>query len=622
MAKLSIQFYQARKRTFEDRFLTGIDYWVEGPMIEITQDGEPNPRDEEVGWRALDLYSSNMGQTAINIISTMMKAKSEEASKGLLNDDVKLTIAIFDHQALEDPVVINKLFGIGGREKGPNQKNEKEESALLPKKKAALRRLSPSNTRKLDEDYVTIPMLILGVDDIMGAYHRDTVDLRKDLDPRFRFWDSSIWHRYVSLGPSEIKISNSDISEEIPSFSERLRQALIEMFKCAEHGLYNTIIAREYLEFQGRKLINSYVMNVMGGHAKKVTPFRFHSETKMKELAKKQHKNINLFSWRVLLVDDYADKPLRSILSTSESDAKAINTDGIPTNKNNWIDLILNEGKPEGEKLVTFLDTKWEERNNNFLTEGIKLIHKERPDIIILDYFFGLKEQNLEEQYGHKLIKRLKEEHEINDEDIQPHGKYWVFPISAFEHAFKSHLRTMGESMGGEDMVIGDGADPINSPELFRYLFYSFLAFQRHEVAGGFDQLIQKLHKGICEEKNDVKGQFIKHYNDITQTTSKVLHLNEVANKLPLLSFASSFLKVIDPKKLLTEIAIHTQSLGYLISFGSGRDWPRMWAELRLIKELSEKYFLSGEDTEEQKQLDVLLKEIEVYISTLLKRFP
>ena len=57
-------------------------------------------------------------------------------------------------------------------------------------------------------DYPPCPMILLGIDDIMGVdatqslvsnYQKWLREEIKKLDPRFKFLDASIWHRYVAF---------------------------------------------------------------------------------------------------------------------------------------------------------------------------------------------------------------------------------------------------------------------------------------------------------------------------------------------------------------------------------------------------------------------------------------
>ena len=61
--------------------------------------------------------------------------------------------------------------------------------------------------------------------------------LQRRIDPRFRFLDSSIWHRYISLFPTD-------------SFASRLQSLLKDIIAYHKNGLYKAAVAREYLEIQ------------------------------------------------------------------------------------------------------------------------------------------------------------------------------------------------------------------------------------------------------------------------------------------------------------------------------------------------------------------------------------
>ena len=326
------------------------------------------------------------------------------------------------------------------------------------------------------------------------------------IDSRFRLLDSSIWNRFISHSPPS-------------SFVQRFGKILKTILTYHQFGLYQSIVGHEYLEFQCRKFRESYVKNYPGGHAKKVTPFRFHSESKMKELADNLLIQLEPYSWTCLLVDDYAYKPLRSISNGQPN---------LSQNKRTWIQYLANT--EENKRILTLVDPKNIVKkdlpeNSGFIKYYLDFLltrkgkDKPRPDVIILDYFFGIGETDSKQQYGHKFIKNLNAKGELTEAnsitpETQAFGKYWIFPISAFEHAFWSHLRLMGHTPGRDFIEFSDGADPINSPELFRYLFYSFLLHQKQKV-GLNKSILTNMVKEILEmQENKLLNSNLHHYKE------------------------------------------------------------------------------------------------------------
>ncbi|MEO0639230.1 MAG: hypothetical protein AAFY70_05870, partial [Bacteroidota bacterium] len=477
------------------------------------------------------------------------------------------------------------------------------------------------------------PIIFMGTDDIMEAtqstssskqgriIRKNHIDyLHQRIDPRFRFMDSSIWHRYLSIFPAE-------------TFAERLTSLIKEIVTYSESGLYKATVAQEYLEFQCRKLRESYVKDYPGGHAKKVIPFRFHSESKMKALSSKERGLIKEFKWSCLLVDDYAHKGLR-MDEKQRKDARLVN-------KRDWINRLINDG---GEDLLVFLnenpreeplneeDWLWVKHDTKRPLEGfiqyfLNLLNDmgssdspRRPDVLILDYFFGIEEMDPEQQYGHKFIRQLKEgyipseekeeeNNELHDKkgkQLHPRtrafGKYWIFPISAFEYAFRSHLRLMGDSTNLSHIEIGDGADPINSPELFRYLLFSFLRYQKEQITISLEEVKPRIEfelellKAGNEDASDTdkpediidfdKLQTIlsRYYYWMVDFTNRLLRLNQEKLHSQL---AQSYLREeSDEEHLLKAAIIHFQTMIQLITYGTKWDAPRIWKEFKILKKL------------------------------------
>ncbi|MEL6841642.1 MAG: hypothetical protein AAFP02_00370, partial [Bacteroidota bacterium] len=411
---IAFRFYMARREVYHNDRLQKVSYWEE---IE-----------EEEGDSFGFLLKQRIEKFTLNSESTTWLFSKNLAA------DLTIDIAIWDNHSLNDAVAFERLLT-----------------------ESNLRAITNSTSRRFTKHFTPNPMISIGIDNLMelgeegsksiAEPQKSLVDnLHRRVDPRFRVLDSSIWNRYISLAPNQ-------------SFQTKWEELLQDIVSYFQNGLYETVIAQEYLEFQCRKLQQSYLKNYPGGHAKRVTPFRFHSESKMRQLA--EIKRTELLQsgpkcWSCLLVDDYANRPLRSM---GESAKEAQNAISIST-KLAWIDSLIN--RPGEAKLLTFLNpTESWERNQkpkntkytgyldyffHLLTENAE---SQRPDIIILDYFFGIEERDPEQQYGHKFIKKLKDYYHSPSGGKSNHslafGKYWIFPISAFEHAFRSHLRLMGE---------------------------------------------------------------------------------------------------------------------------------------------------------------------------------
>lgn len=597
--KINLTFFQAKKEVYKGGYLSDIEYWaVEKDFDNFAQ------------------YAQALCQTLI------LKTLGEDWTLSEEEDSFKLIIVFIDNNALGDRKVFEEMF-----------------------EKAKIRQTTDYKTRRFADSFAPNPIIFIGVDNIMGLNgckpikesqsqpeedkcksakgsqsHPDGLlnKIHEQIDPRFRILDASIWNTYVALFPPI-------------SFEKRLKDAITSIVDYHENGLFKTVVAQEFLEFQCRKLRDSYVKSYPGGHAKRVTPFRFHSESKMKELAGDKLTEIRKkapYTWGCLLVDDYASEPLRSMDTVDDGSEEKI------TNKLDWIEHILNPN-PEKDEPVKFLKPNkfWtrkgptqegEEKIKGYLDYYIYLlqhpekVNDKRPDIIILDYFFGIGETDPDQRYGHHFIKMLKGHKESRElpKTSMAFNKYWLFPISAFEHAFRSHLRLMGYSTGSEMIEIGDGADPINSPELFRYLFYSFLLYQGSSVSLDFDLIKNRLNEKKEGDKvpNPLFKELLKqHYDQLVGMTTRFNWLLDEKD----ISYLADSVQKDASLKTLKRIVVHFQSLISAIVYGSSWEWRKMWEEYLLLEDSLRILELEKNKKSQDLIPDDLLESIWQYIEQL-----
>ncbi|RMG27108.1 MAG: hypothetical protein D6730_07875 [Bacteroidetes bacterium] len=554
---------------------------------------------------------------------------------------LEVIIAYASHSALADPQCYDKLVGD--------------------------ERLRPVSEARISQQYAPVPMLVVGTDDIMQgldkqamqtAYPRserkagshlhesDTIKaIRKFIDPRYRFWDSSIWHWYVPVLP-------------VDTFVQRLEEALEDIG--LQRNLYNKIVSKEYLEFQCRKLKNSYFIDLVSGHAKKVTPYRFHAESNMKRKANKLIKALRGYTWGCIIIDDYFKKPLREDLDGPKPKPGKTGSEPHAESKIPLIEKLLNRRKtPAGKKgkdIIKVLSRQWEDKKRAYITNGMEQMqHFPAADIILLDYFFGMGEAQKEEQYGHYLLRRMLKDQEARKKqteeesentpaelsiaEAKPFDKHWIFPISVFDYAFNSHLIAMGINRIGRYMEIADGADPVNTPQLFRYLFYSFLESYRTHIGLSLDTLLKDMNTRLqgSGSAEQLKQVFRDAYPHIAEINTRIQKLKEKADLTytdrdePHESmgketswFASSYLHEIDPQNLLPTICLHFQHLAYLIVYGLGSDWARMWEETQLIRRLvhAVKYDQAKYVKDTADDAIELLNKTDAYIIKLRQQFP
>lgn len=336
------------------------------------------------------------------------------------------------------------------------------------------------------KDYRPKPIITIGVFDIMDIYEEgpglgintkeedfdwrakrtaDHILYAMHLDHRVKFLDSSIWHRYVPVKPSDGA-----------TFENKLKHVLDKMLDYYEQGLYHSVAAVTTLEFNCRMLLNSFIEKAgEKGHHEAVTPFKFHSETVMKKKAedllrfledeREQSAKLSDLKWNVLMVDDHSDSPLSGISS--------IDIKKHPSKK----EIIEKAVNAEGRLKVAIGDYTSEDKK--IITQGIDKLVNNTFDIILLDYLLGESElSSTLKAYGHEFLLEMTTGQKQHQLRRGPMGRFWIYPISSFPHAFTDKLRQLNIDGSNRRWHIANGGDPVSTPELFRVNFYRLLLRQ------------------------------------------------------------------------------------------------------------------------------------------------
>ncbi len=383
-------------------------------------------------------------------------------------------------------------------------------------------------------DYHPRPILYIGKQKLTAESDYEHIEnishlsLKPQPNPRYRFWDSSIWHRYVSL--FEI---NETLDER--RFEAQLAEVLIELAQCHSMGLYRSTVAHEYLEFQLRLMDNAHYVDFTDGHAKNITPFRFRSEQRMKNEADKIKEELEEMGlqFRLLIIDDFANKELRKANQCKHLPPTHKKGDIIQKVLDvSFIDLEVVEEQDNGSSIIDIAEDVLTQRTVVF-------------DLILLDYYLG--KTKLEGPiYGHKLLERIKEKENLQH-FANPLNRFWIFPISVHPSAFKSHLSSMGEENFSEFWYLSDGADPINCPQFFRYKLFRMMKIQV-EMAQlvTFEGLVkclknipQKAQGGNWEYK-ELKNEAVIIHAEYAQMLATHNRLSKLEDHSP---FARSFIQ-------------------------------------------------------------------------------
>lgn len=288
-----------------------------------------------------------------------------------------------------------------------------------------------------------------------------------DIDPRYKFLDYSIWHRYVPIWSYGGEYT----------FQQNFKEILEDVISGCKNKLYHTNPAKATLEFQMRMLANSFIAEISDrDHDKTVTPFKFHSETWMRSKAKQiqsffegkhgcEQALKNLLKWQLLIVDDKADNPISSKEGVCEISKMKLIKNLLGDFGFCYADNIMID-HTEGEVAI--------------VVKGLKKLKEKTYDIILLDYLLGDKNNSdRDREYGYELILELKEQ----KQNLQkgPLGRFWIVPISSFPYAFADKLVQLGLSPLTNDWHISHGGDPISTPYLFMYNLLNFFKNQVSE---------------------------------------------------------------------------------------------------------------------------------------------
>ena len=313
------------------------------------------------------------------------------------------------------------------------------------------------------------PVVTISPLDIMWAWEEDQEEALEErakllrelgLDKRYRFFDASIWFRYLS-------IESFCHAAPKPSFAARLEKMLAIITENYSKRLYYKNVAREYRDLVIRLVKESKLEEFGGGHASAIIPFRFHSETLMQQRADnflEQFQN-DKFEWDFLVVDDFANKNLR------EGEKKGPEDEW--KKKKVILDLIDHEGKIIHNEKETIVSEDIQDAIA--LLGGKGTTRDNRPnrafDVILLDYLFSFGKNGEElagTRYSTELLQDVKERGHEYYSRRGPYGAFWFFPVTVFPAALTSAMVEKSIQRSTEHYNISSGADPINAPQLFR----------------------------------------------------------------------------------------------------------------------------------------------------------
>ena len=97
-----------------------------------------------------------------------------------------------------------------------------------------------------------------------------------------------------------------------------------------------------------------------------------------------------------------------------------------------------------------------------------------------------------------------------------PLGKFWIFPVSAFSHAFSAEIQQGRVQNIGTNCHVSSGADPICTPKLFRLKVVRFL----------------KTMMRVAQPHGNFEEEIVEFLRAKFDATGQVRELDEVAESL------------------------------------------------------------------------------------------
>ena len=460
--------------------------------------------------------------------------------------------------------------------------------------KSLLEEFYDTGIKEKKQERLDVPVLFIGYYDLMY----ENINYSQDIDKGFRFLDSSIWRRYAPLNDG----------------GKKLLQALRSIKWSYQRNLYKKNVSKEYHEFTWRLFKESYLNKDQGDrHSSYVKPFIFHSESAMETKAVELAKQLRdkKLQWSILYIDDYCNSSLRegkNIPTPSENQptkgalVKEIIEKGLDSENPEW--QLIEEQSYVLKDNVREAITSLSDPNN--------MVY----DLILLDYLFSRERDEDEVSYGTELLTYLNRPlagHQFNFGLLQA---FWIFPTTTFLEAMQSDI--LGNSIQNieKNWYLAHGADPINTPHLFRYHLFEFMRLQLNKVYFTIDDIFSFLKENPVASNPNLKDWARKTYRQFMVRFAGVYAVNEQS------SFGRAvthFLNSSENKDVykVREIVENFMSLFYQLAFTTGNDNMRFAKEkFQVIKEYYNNFSKYGD-----KQLDKAMMVFETRLSEAFDQY-
>ena len=492
-------------------------------------------------------------------------------------------------------------------------------------------------------------------EEVKPILHVSTLDLLNEKPafkgiPRYAaIMDSSIWNYYLNF---EDIVFGKD--HNIPSW------IVSSIAYNSQEGYYNLSISREYADLNARLTIQSYLLGA-NGHGADVSPFLFHSESRIKNAREKEEKDLlklgsvydlNQYKWRILLLDDRINESyLTPVPDTLElritKESILIKRIESMFGEGSCHCVYLSSGTKSQESIKgVFNQQSFQSSDPRFvilcvdnICDAEDALKNYKFDFILLDYLLKKAGDN-DGGYGYTILKDLDQKLGKDNDNLTPYSqycggkqfivgpdhRYYFMFISAFTTAISERLRLSGWSRSEELWHIAEGACPTNTPELFCYNLRKMM-LKRIKDSGienltpeNILNIVADIYRPAVEGEASVRKRanekyqnilrLLYHYNRILQDVEMPKSGASIFTTRGSVLMTSYFQKYISLGGLLE----HLVHLVHLTAFGTIRQWPEMWEEYIFFKVQFSDLFDKG-----NKSLGTLFGHIEDYILELKK---
>lgn len=483
----------------------------------------------------------------------------------------------------------------------------------------------------------------------------------KRLDNRiprlFPIMDSSIWNYMVFSDDIKVKREGKETLKK--ERNVELFRTIKQIYQNYKHKLYNLSVAREYADLNARLANESYLC---GDHSDGVAPIIFHSEYAVEDMINQEFKieretikKLTNRCWRILLVDDKAQAPMRTKDDVDPNKPpKPIppqtedNKDFCLNSKMQIILRLIAEGLKINEDEVDYrkhdgsfaplsgdyIENKKINNNKKILIEyaeskkdAFDALKERKYDIVLLDYL--LENRKKEHEYGYELLNDIYKDHDVTKKCecmYGPNGRIFFMFISAYSSAVHERLLAEGLNQIEDYWQIAIGACPTNTPQLFLYNLIKLMEY-RLDMSGINKISTQKIYELVESIYNPQEGFVRKHANNkYEEILSLQYHYRKMLKDVDIPNGGSVFdskgsvliTDFIRKNLNLGGMLEHLTQLVHLTAFGTIRQWPEMWEEFLYFKgQFKAQNDIAGVEAVSDKAYKEMMIHIEDYIKTL-----